>query len=126
MRGVPDVAYSGALEGGVLVVFSPFGAPSLFIVAGTSAGVPQWSALTAIADQKAGKRLGGINATIYDSARDGSTAFHDVRTGNNIVAGLTGYEAAPGWDPVTGWGTPNAGLLVPLLAAAGPDLSEGH
>ena len=28
---------------------------------------------------------------------------------------LDGYHAAPGWDPVTGWGSPNARVLVPLL-----------
>jgi hypothetical protein len=27
-----------------------------------------------------------------------------------------GYQAAPGWDPVTGWGSPNAQALIPLLA----------
>jgi kumamolisin len=48
-------------------------------------------------------------------------AFHDVLTGDNSVflpAGtLTGYQAGPGWDPVTGWGSPDAQVLVPLLAA---------
>ena len=29
---------------------------------------------------------------------------------------ITGYRAAPGWDPVTGWGSPNAQALVTLLA----------
>jgi hypothetical protein len=27
---------------------------------------------------------------------------------------ITGYRAAPGWDPVTGWGSPDAQVLVPL------------
>jgi hypothetical protein len=31
--------------------------------------------------------------------------------------GTVGYKAAPGWDPATGWGSPNAQVLVPLLAA---------
>jgi hypothetical protein len=29
---------------------------------------------------------------------------------------ITGYQAGPGWDPVTGWGTPDAQVLIPLLA----------
>jgi hypothetical protein len=29
---------------------------------------------------------------------------------------FTGYQAGPGWDPVTGWGSPDAQYLVPLLA----------
>jgi hypothetical protein len=31
---------------------------------------------------------------------------------------FTGYNAGPGWDPVTGWGSPDAQYLVPLLAHA--------
>jgi len=27
------------------------------------------------------------------------------------------YQAGPGWDPVTGWGSRNAQVLVPLLAS---------
>ena len=33
-----------------------------------------------------------------------------------MTTGSNGYQAAPGWDPVTGWGTPNAQTLIPLLA----------
>jgi hypothetical protein len=46
-------------------------------------------------------------------------AFHDVTAGNNDVAAgsvTVGYQARPGWDPVTGWGSPNAQVLVRLLA----------
>ena len=43
-------------------------------------------------------------------------------TGDNSVVTatgvLTGYNAGPGWDPVTGWGSPDAQYLVPLLAHA--------
>jgi hypothetical protein len=28
---------------------------------------------------------------------------------------IDGYPAGPGWDAVTGWGSPNAGVLVPML-----------
>jgi hypothetical protein len=31
---------------------------------------------------------------------------------------FVGYNAGPGWDPVTGWGSPDAQFLVPLLAHA--------
>jgi hypothetical protein len=47
-----------------------------------------------------------------------------VTTGNNTMTfggvTVTGYQASPGWDPVTGWGSPNAQVLVPLLATARP------
>lgn len=28
---------------------------------------------------------------------------------------VNGYSASPGWDPVTGWRSPNAQVLVSLL-----------
>ena len=46
-------------------------------------------------------------------ARAQPAAFNDVTEGSNICteAGCArsckGYRAAPGWDPVTGLGTPN-------------------
>jgi hypothetical protein len=48
-----------------------------------------------------------------------------VVTGDNSVFWptrlFTGYQAGLGWDPITGWGSPNAQTLVPLLAHdAGP------
>jgi len=47
-------------------------------------------------------------------------AFHDIITGDNTAQfphmTVTGYRAAPGWDPVTGRGSPNAQVLIPLLA----------
>ena len=48
-------------------------------------------------------------------------AFHDVIAGSSNTAEfprgtITGYRAVPGWDPVTGWGSPDAQVLVPLLA----------
>jgi hypothetical protein len=47
-------------------------------------------------------------------------AFHDITRGNNTSpfpsGTITGYQGAPGWAPVTGWGSPDAQVLVPLLA----------
>ncbi len=66
--------------------------------------------------------LGFVNPAIYRIGRSAlyHQAFHDITTGNNTstVGGETiaGYRAFPGWDPVTGWGSPNAQVLIPLLA----------
>jgi hypothetical protein len=50
----------------------------------------------------------------------GHRAFHDITQGNNAAKfpphTFTGYRAAPGWDPVTGLGSPGAQWLIPLLA----------
>ena len=89
---------------------------------GTSAAAPFWAGLIALADQDAGHALGLVNPAIYRIAEGPQyhKAFHDISAGNNTVNlnghTVTGYEAGPGWDPVTGWGSPNAQTLVPLLA----------
>jgi subtilase family serine protease len=89
---------------------------------GTSAAAPIWAAMIALADQYAGRHLGFVNPAIYRIARGPRyhQAFHDITSGNNTVQfpprTITGYPAGPGWDPVTGWGSPNAQVLVPLLA----------
>ena len=94
---------------------------------GTSAGSPAWAAIAALADQYAGRSLGFLNPAIYAIAEgpSGAAAFHDVTSGSNttrLKSGKTvkGYSAGPGWDPVTGWGSPDIARLVPLLAAATP------
>ena len=122
-RGVPDVAGDGSCSTGMAFVFgAPGGGYELIGAGGTSAAAPFWAGLIALADQEAGHPLGFVNPAIYRIARGPlyHKAFHDITTGNNTVVlngvTITGYQAGPGWDPVTGWGTPDAQVLIPLLA----------
>jgi subtilase family serine protease len=121
-RGVPDVAADASDRTGVAVVFSDGTRDTVQSHGGTSASAPIWAALIALADQYAGRRLGFVNPAIYQIARSAHyhQAFHDITIGNNTVqlppTTITGYQAASGWDPVTGWGSPNAQVLIPLLA----------
>jgi subtilase family serine protease len=132
-RGVPDVAADGSSSTGMAFVFAaPRGGYALLPEGGTSEATPCWAGLIALADQEAGHPLGFVNPAIYRIARGPlyHKAFHDVTTGNNtvIVNGVTipGYNAGPGWDPVTGWGSPDAQVLVPLLARyASPQVGPG-
>jgi subtilase family serine protease len=107
-RGVPDVSADASGHTGMAIALS--------------ASAPIWAALIALADQYAGHPLGFVNPAIYQIARGPRyhQAFHDVTKGNNTVQfppkTITGYQAAPGWDPVTGWGSPDAQVLIPLLA----------
>jgi subtilase family serine protease len=124
MRGVPDVAADADQQGGSPVVLTSGGKTWITSAGGTSGSAPLWGGLMALADQDAHHDLGSVNPAIYRIARSSSyhQAFHDITTGSNIQAipypGTTaGYQAAPGWDPVTGWGSPDAKVLVPLLAA---------
>ena len=122
-RGVPDVAADADPDTGMALAFSDGGQDHILIGAGgTSAAAPLWAAVIALADQYAGRPLGFVNPALYRIGRSASyhQAFHDVTTGTSTVTSatqtITGYQATPGWDPVTGWGTPNAQALVPLLA----------
>src|SRR5258708_13889987 len=75
---------------------------------GTSAAAPLWAATVALIDQdlkrKGLRETGYANPAIYwmgaNSARLPAPPFHDVTTGNNLP-----YDAAPGWDFATGWGS---------------------
>jgi subtilase family serine protease len=123
-RGVPDVAGDAAFNSGMAIVISGPGGGALLGATGTSAATPLWAGLVALADQFAGHPLGFVNPAIYQIARGRAyhTAFHDITTGNNTFelkkppVTVPGYVATPGWDPVTGWGSPDAQFLVPLLA----------
>jgi subtilase family serine protease len=116
-RATPDVAYNGAILHGVLTYLNiPGIAPGFYRFGGTSCGAPQWSAITAIMNQKAGARLGFLNKAIYDIGKHhNQTSFHDTTTGNNSALEfdsmnnpvlITGYSAGTGWDATTGFGSP--------------------
>jgi subtilase family serine protease len=124
-RGVPDVAADANPDTGFPVVTANAdGGYAISVHGGTSASAPLWAGIIALADQYAGRHLGFVNPAIYLIARSPRyhQAFHDITAGNANMAEfphgtITGYRAGPGWDPVTGWGSPNAEILVPLLAS---------
>ncbi|MGC1891742.1 MAG: hypothetical protein WA709_37650 [Stellaceae bacterium] len=45
----------------------------------------------------------------------GAVACTDITEGNNATAAVGGFKAAPGYDAVTGWGTPNGKKLMQFL-----------
>jgi PKD repeat protein len=110
-RGVPDVS----LDAGTAVEIYLGGIPTA--VLGTSVATPIWAGIAAVADQSTGVALGDLNPALYAIAAVPSSYsrdFHDVTQGNN------GYPAGPGWDPVTGLGTPRVASLVADLAHPSP------
>ena len=124
MRGIPDVASDGdSVTGIALITANVGGGYTLSGHAGTSAAAPLWAGIIALADQYAHRHLGFVNPAVYRIARSSQyhRAFHDITAGPSNTAEfppttITGYRPAPGWDPVTGWGSPDARVLVPLLA----------
>jgi subtilase family serine protease len=121
-RGVPDVAANAYADTAMALEYDD---GEFRAATGTSAAAPLWAGLIALADQQAGRPLGFVDPGLYGIARGPARAraFHDVVTGDNSVLWSTGvfvgYDAGPGWDPVTGWGGPDARYLVPLLARQG-------
>lgn len=115
-RGEADVA---AIGSGLLTYVAAGSGSGAHpdIVGGTSASTPIWAGLAALANQMAGKGLGNINPTLYALGSAGK-CFHDISQGDNGFHGDPGEPALPGWDFPTGWGTPDAGCLVPALATA--------
>jgi kumamolisin len=47
-----------------------------------------------------------------------SGAFRDITVGNNDPTNglIGGYSARPGWDPCTGWGSPDGTVLLETLS----------
>jgi hypothetical protein len=58
---------------------------------------------------------GCLTAACAPAASTSGTAAPAVQWHSSVI---TGYHAGPGWDPATGWGSPDAQYLVPLLARA--------
>jgi subtilase family serine protease len=122
-RGAPDVSYNSNPGTGYAVYDSVgiSGASGWFQVGGTSAASPQWAALVAIANSmRVAERkanLGSTSTILYALAKANiGTYFHPVTQGTNGSCGIM-CDAEPGYDYVTGLGTPPASVLIPALVA---------
>ena len=69
------------------------------VIGGTSAVAPLWAGLITLANAANKKQAGFLNPTLY-AARESST-FRDITSGSNGA-----FNAAVGWDPCTGLGSP--------------------
>lgn len=126
-RDVPDIALSAsAQKNGYLIYRNGI----LQVVGGTSAGAPAFSGMLALLNQyqvmnglQATAGMGNVNPRLYAMAVSTPGAFHDIRTGTNMVnpcssrvavctANLIGYSAAGGYDLVTGLGSVDAFNLI--------------
>jgi Pro-kumamolisin, activation domain len=123
-RNIPDVAAeantdnyfcsSGSCQGGI---------------GGTSLAAPRWAGFVALINQQAAANataagnnptLGLLNPTIYGTPVDAD--FHDITSGSDYNSSSpsgctsTEFSAGPGFDLVTGWGSPNGPTLINALA----------
>lgn len=113
-RAMPDVSFVANPSTGVMI-YDTYGGRGLYTVGGTSAATPIMAGLTAIIDQ--GRAVFGrssysstdfLNALYHLPQSD----LHDIVTGNN------GFAAGPGYDLVTGRGTPIVDRFVSAMIGA--------
>ncbi len=90
-------------------------------IGGTSFAAPMWAGYMALVNQQAKEngvgRAGFINPNIYalntTNYENYRSDFHDIATGANHI-----NQAVEGYDLVTGWGSPNSGLIGALAPPA--------
>jgi len=118
-RGIPDVAYDANPKTGVPIYISQgiYRLIGWLEVGGTSMAAPEWAALFAIANSMraaASKTpLSQAQFDLYPVSGD----YHDIVSGTNGSCGAL-CTAGPGYDFVTGLGSPRADALIPALVAA--------
>ncbi|HET8600539.1 MAG TPA: S53 family peptidase, partial [Segeticoccus sp.] len=146
-RGVPDLSWNMALNGGVMVYTSFFpktDGKAWHIYGGTSASSPQVAALTALANEARASMnkapVGNLNQVIYSRSFDQGTAFNDIvtKTYGDVPSGVRdnnrmwtldadgilqpgpvpGMPTTSGYDLTTGWGSPHAGAFIQQLTDA--------
>lgn len=129
-RAVPDVCLGGGvpafpgywecLDFGLYQGGPPAG-PTCTTGGGTSVAAPQWAGVAAIIVQKIG-RIGNLNPKLYAMARAneadlGAVGIRDITVGHNSYFPLTGYDAGPGYDLASGWGSVDITQFVNAFTA---------
>jgi subtilase family serine protease len=121
MRGYPDIVFNGhnyqiyygnGTAGACPCLETP--------VDGTSASSPSLAGLISlINDQLLQQNLdpvGPLAPHLYQAYAANPSIFNDIQTGDNkcnrAYCCEFGYTSGPGWDPVTGLGSPNFGELL--------------
>ncbi len=133
-RGLPDLSWNAAVDGGVLVYTSfPGTRVGWHIVGGTSAASPQLAALIALTNQLADAshkaHVGYLNPHLYLLPPSDFVDIVPLTFGPGAVtlgdnsqfgSGIAGMAVTPGYDLATGRGSPKAYSFVHDLASALP------
>jgi tripeptidyl-peptidase-1 len=106
-RGFPDVSANGAQ-------FRAYTNNTDYHYYGTSLAAPIWGSIVTLINEERtliGKGpVGFMNPTLYEN----TWTLNDIVNGSNPGCGSAGFEAVPGWDPITGLGTPDFPKLLTL------------
>jgi kumamolisin len=121
MRQVPDVSADADPLTGYAVYDSTSscrGQDCWAVVGGTSAAAPFWAGLIALSNEAGAQHglhpAGFLNPALYrlGSGAASPAPYHDITTGGDLY-----YQATPGWDYGTGWGSPDGNAFVQALLA---------
>ena len=86
-------------------------------VSGTSCAAPTMAGVISILNDVrllAGKKtLGFLNPLLYQTLK--GNGFFDITEGSNGGELCSGFKAIEGWDPASGWGSPNFSMLKTLI-----------
>lgn len=85
---------------------------------GTSAATPLWASLITLINAAKGSRVGYLTPVLYQTqggSTIGAAGCTDIVSGDNNTAKAGGYNAGPGYDACSGWGTPNGKKLAAAL-----------
>jgi len=157
-RMIPDIAWlADPFTGVEIIITDPVLGPSVTVIGGTSLACPMFSALMAIAAEKAGHGLGQAAQLLYSLPAGAVADIVPVGSANNVTGLIDGtpvsadslasplgntttYFSAlynspfstrwfvitfgtdtslttgPGWDNVTGVGTPNGANFINAIA----------
>jgi subtilase family serine protease len=119
LRNSPDVAAEANFDNPTVIngsFVTGFG--------GTSFAAPRWAGFLALVNQQSVANgrgtVGFINPALYNlgTSASASSVFHDITRGSNppTIGDGTGFDAGPGYDLVTGWGSPAGAALIDQLA----------
>jgi subtilase family serine protease len=145
-RGVPDLSWNAAVNGGVLVYITAFPGyqrSGWHVYGGTSAASPQVAGLVALANEQQAETghppLGFLNPLLYQvgsgaafrdivpitegTALSGQLVNNQLWQYNGDGAAVTpgpipGWPALTGWDMTTGFGSPQAPSFIATITAA--------
>ena len=121
LRNSPDVAAEANFD-------NPTAVNGSFVTGygGTSFAAPRWAGFLALVNQQSVANgrgtVGFINPALYNLgiSKSYSGALHDITRGSNppAVGGGSGFNAVPGYDLLSGWGSPAGVGLINQLAGA--------
>jgi hypothetical protein len=124
LRNVPDVAMEAGFDN-----YSCNMGVCDGTYAGTSFAASRWAGFVALVNQQAASEgdpgAGFLNPALYaiGSSAGYQSDFHDITSGDNNFSGYVpspAFNAVPGYDLVTGWGSPAGQNLVDALAPPAP------